>query len=116
MLSVHEARERILSQFQKTATETIPLIASANRVLAVDIISDSDFPLFDNSSMDGFALRAEDSSASLTTLQVVADIPAGVSPKVILKQGQAARITTGAQIPKGANAVIPVEDTNFNHH
>jgi len=117
MLSVHEARERILSHFQKTGTEKIPLIACANRVLAIDIISDSDFPLFDNSSMDGFAIRAEDSnSASLTTLQVVADIPAGSSPKLILKQGQAARITTGAQIPQGANAVIPVEDVNANHH
>ena len=116
MLSVNEARERILSHFQTTATETIPLIATANRVLAVDISSSIDFPLFDNSSMDGFAIRAEDSSASLTTLRVVADIPAGTSPKVILKSGEAARITTGAQIPQGANAVIPVEDTNFNHH
>ncbi|MBL8100146.1 MAG: molybdopterin molybdotransferase MoeA [Anaerolineales bacterium] len=117
MLSVHEARERILSHFQTTATEKIPLIACANRVLAIDIISDSDFPLFDNSSMDGFAIRAEDSnSASLTTLQVVADIPAGSSPKLILKQGQAARITTGAQMPHGADAVIPVEDVNANHH
>ncbi|MFN3492012.1 MAG: gephyrin-like molybdotransferase Glp, partial [Anaerolineales bacterium] len=116
MLSVTEARERILSHFETTATEKIPLIACANRTLAVDIISDSDFPLFDNSSMDGFAIRAEDTSASWTTLQVVADIPAGSSPKLILKQGQAARITTGAQMPQGANAVIPVEDTDANHH
>ena len=116
MLSVNEARERILSHFQKTATESISLVASANRVLAVDIISDSDFPSFDNSSMDGFAIRAEDSSASLTTLRVVADIPAGTSPTVTLKSGEAARITTGAQILQGSNAVIPVEDTNLNHH
>ncbi len=116
MLSVTEARERILSHFQKTGTEKIPLIACANRVLAMDIISDSDFPLFDNSAMDGFAIQAEDSnSASLTTLQVVADIPAGFSLKLILKSGQAARIMTGAQMPQGANAVIPVEDTNVNH-
>jgi molybdopterin molybdotransferase len=111
MLSVNEARERILSHFQTTATEKIPLIACANRILATDIISDLDFPLFDNSSMDGFAIRAEDSnSASSTTLQVVADIPAGSSPTVTLKHGQAARIMTGAQMPGGANAVIPVED------
>lgn len=117
MLSVNEARERILSHFQKTGTEKIPLSACANRVLARDIVSDSDFPLFDNSSMDGFAILAEDSnSASLTTLQVVADIPAGTSPKLILKTGQTARIMTGAQMPQGANAVIPVEDTNANHH
>lgn len=117
MLSVQEARERILSHFQKTATEKISLIACANRILAIDIISDADFPLFDNSSMDGFAIRAEDSnSASSTTLQVVADIPAGTSPTLILKKGEAARIMTGAQMPGGANAVIPVEDTNANHH
>jgi molybdopterin molybdotransferase len=116
MLSVQEARERILSHFQKTATEKIPLIACANRVLATDIISDLDFPLFDNSSMDGFAIRAEDSnSASSTMLQVVADIPAGSSPTIILKSGQAARIMTGAQIPQGANAVIPVEDVIDPH-
>ncbi len=117
MLSVQEARERILSHFQPTATETIPLGACSNRILALDIISDSDFPPFDNSSMDGFAIRAEDSNpASPTTLQVVADIPAGSSPKLTLQSGQAARITTGAQLPQGANAVIPVEDTNANHH
>lgn len=117
MLSVQEARERILSHFQTTATEKIPLIACANRILAIDIISDADFPLFDNSSMDGFAIRAEDSnSASSTTLQVVADIPAGSSPTINLKSGEAARIMTGAQMPGGANAVIPIEDTNANHH
>lgn len=117
MLSVHEARERILTHFQKTHTEKIPLIACAKRILATDIISDLDFPLFDNSSMDGFAIRVEDSNtASLTTLKVVADIPAGTSPKLLLKTGEAARIMTGAQMPQGANAVIPVEDTNTNHH
>jgi molybdopterin molybdotransferase len=111
MLSVHEARERILTHFQPTATETIPITACTKRVLAQKISADSDFPSFDNSSMDGFAIHAEDSNpASITTLKVVADIPAGSAPTVILKTGQAARITTGAQIPQGANAVIPVED------
>jgi molybdopterin molybdotransferase len=113
MLSVSEARERILSNFQSTATETIPLIAASNRVLAADIRATNDFPLFDNSSMDGFALRAEDTNASSITLSVVTDIPAGTSPKVTLGPGQAARIMTGAQMPQGANAVIPVEDTDF---
>jgi molybdopterin molybdotransferase len=115
MLSVHEARERILSHFQKTATETLPLTASANCVLGVDITAPHDIPLFDNSAMDGFAIRAEDTHASPTTLKVVADIPAGSTPTVTLAPGQTARIMTGAQIPAGANAVIPVEDTDFNH-
>ncbi len=117
MLSVAEARERILSHFQTTAEENIPLIECANRVLAVDVIAAHDLPLFDNSSMDGFAIRAVDSSnaaASSVTLSVVADIPAGSAPTVTLAQGQAARIMTGAQLPEGADAVIPVEDTDFN--
>jgi molybdopterin molybdotransferase len=118
MLSVTEARERILSHFQATAEETLPLIECANRVLAVDITAPHDLPLFDNSSMDGFAIRSVDSSsaadASRVTLSVVADIPAGSAPTVTLAQGQAARIMTGAQIPAGADAVIPVEDTDSN--
>ena len=117
MLSVKEARERILSHFQPTATEIVPLIASVNRVLGVDITSQDDFPPFDNSAVDGFALRSGDTSASTSTLNVVADIPAGSTPTVTLGAGQAARIMTGAQLPKGADAVIPVENTDFqNRH
>ena len=115
MLSVAEARERILSHFQPTATEGIPLAACANRVLAVDISAPYDLPLFDNSAMDGFAILAGDTSASSLTLSVVADIPAGSTPTVKLKPGQAARIMTGAQLPEGATAVIPVEDTDFHN-
>ncbi len=117
MLSVAEARERILSHFHPAAEENIPLIECANRALAVDIIAAHDLPSFDNSSMDGFAIRAVDSrnaAASSITLSVVADIPAGSAPTVTLTQGQAARIMTGAQIPSGADAVIAVEDTDFN--
>jgi molybdopterin molybdotransferase len=117
MLSVTEARERILSHFQVTAEENFPLIECAGRVLAEDITAAHDLPLFDNSSMDGFAIRAVDSlnaAASRLTLSVVADVPAGSAPTVTLAQGQAARIMTGAQLPKGADAVIPVEDTDFN--
>jgi len=113
MYSVQEARERILSQFQSTETESIPLVQCDGRVLAVDVTAEHDLPLFDNSSMDGFAIRAEDSGK--VTLNVVADIPAGTNPQVNIKPGEAARIMTGAQMPKGANAVIPVEDTDFDY-
>jgi molybdopterin molybdotransferase len=115
MLSVTEARERILSHFQATAQELVPLSECAGRVLAADITAAHDLPPFDNSSMDGFAIRALDSAnaaASRTTLSVVADIPAGSAPTVTLMPGQSARIMTGAQLPKGADAVIPVEDTD----
>jgi molybdopterin molybdotransferase len=118
LLSVEQARERILSQFKAVRTETIPLTACVHRVLGVDISAADDLPLFDNSSMDGFAIRAADSTnaapASPVTLSVVADLPAGSTSTISLAPGQAARIMTGAQIPNGADAVIPVEDTDFN--
>lgn len=114
MLTVTEARERILSHFQPSPTETTPLADARDRILAVDISADGDYPPFDNSAVDGFALRAEDTSASSLTLNVVADIPAGSTPTVFLQTGQAARIMTGAQVPRGADSVILVEDTDFN--
>jgi molybdopterin molybdotransferase len=117
MLSVAEARERILSHFHPTKEEFISLIDCVGRVLSADVSAAHDLPLFDNSSMDGFAIRTADSSnaaASPVTLKVVADIPAGSAPTVTLAQGQAARIMTGAQLPEGADAVIPVEDTDFH--
>jgi molybdopterin molybdotransferase len=118
MLSVHEAQERILSRFKSVESETLTLMSCAGRVLAADIFS-SDFPPFDNSSVDGFAVIASDlvhvNVASPLTLNVIADIPAGTSPNVNLSHGQAARIMTGAPIPKGADAVIMVEDTDFNN-
>ena len=119
MLPVAEARQRITSHFHPVPAETLPLAACANRVLAMDISAANDLPLFDNSSMDGFAIRSADTAnaapASRVTLRVVADIPAGLAPTISLAPGEAARIMTGAQIPDGSDAVIPVEDTDFNN-
>ncbi len=119
LLSVSEARERILSQFQPVKPENLPLADALNRVLAQDVRAADDLPLFDNSSMDGFALRASDVSeaapGSPRSLRVVADIPAGTSPTIVLGPGEAARIMTGAHMPDGADAVIPVEDTDFEN-
>ena len=118
LLSVNTAQERIISHFKPVETETLPLTDCAARVLAADIIS-SDLPPFDNSSVDGFAVIASNlanaTSASPLTLSVVADIPAGSSTDITLAHGQAARIMTGAPIPEGADAVIMVEDTDFNN-
>jgi len=120
LLSVEEARARILAKFQPVRTEMTSLSQAAGRILAADIVAADDLPLFNNSSMDGFALRADDSThaspASPLSLRVVADIPAGSTPKVSLAAGEAARIMTGAPLPEGADAVIPVEDTDFNNH
>lgn len=119
LLSVEEARERILSHFQPVTTETLRLLECAQRVLAHDLSADDDHPPFDNSSMDGFAVRAADVAGaapeSPRSLRVVADIPAGSQPKIELAAGQAARIMTGAPLPEGADAVVPVEDTDFDN-
>jgi molybdopterin molybdotransferase len=118
LLNVEQARERILSHFQPVTTETLPLAACSNRVLAQNIVASNDLPPFDNSSMDGFAVRAADvgeaTNGSPRSLRVVADIPAGSHPTISLAAGEAARIMTGASMPAGADAVIPVEETSFN--
>jgi molybdopterin molybdotransferase len=118
LLSVDQARERILSHFGPVTTETLPLAECSHRVLAEEIVAANDLPPFDNSSMDGFAVRAGDvanaTNDSPRSLRVVADIPAGSHPTISLVAGEAARIMTGAEVPAGADAVVPVEDTNFN--
>ena len=115
MLSVHEARERILAQFSPLETTRCPLEQAAGRVLAETIRAESDLPAFDNSSVDGFAIRAMDVAEIPVILPVVDDIPAGKSPDFRLESGQAARIMTGAKLPSGADAVVMVEDTDFGH-
>jgi molybdopterin molybdotransferase len=116
LLSVQDARQRILKHFQPVGKQTLPLQECAGRVLASDILS-TDLPLFDNSSVDGFAVMAADlagaSPARPRALHVVADIPAGIASDVHLQTGEAARIMTGAPLPLGADAVVMVEDTDF---
>jgi molybdopterin molybdotransferase len=118
MLTVSEARERILVYFQPVDIETVPLARAASRVLASDIVAETDLPLFDNSSVDGFALRISDTGGATTasprTLEVVADICAGDYSDIPIQPGQAARIMTGAMLPPGAEAIVMVEDTDFN--
>ncbi|MGB7338563.1 MAG: gephyrin-like molybdotransferase Glp [Phototrophicaceae bacterium] len=111
LMNVDVAIARILAQMTQLGKETIHITDSLGRVLAEDIVSSIDLPPFDNSAMDGFAIKAADSGHN-KTLQVVMDIPAGTSSTQILQDGEAARIMTGAPIPTGADAVIPVEDTD----
>ncbi len=118
LLSVQEAQERILQKVQPVGQTKFPLEHAARRVLAEDIRAATALPTFDNSSMDGFAVRSQDTSASRVTLAVVADIAAGASLTTggvtRLAAGEAARIMTGAPLPPGADAVIPVEETDFS--
>ncbi len=116
MLSVSEALQRLLTALSITSVETVPLADAASRVLAEDVVADIDSPRFDNSSMDGFAVRAADlagaGNGKTTMLTVAGDIPAGKFIDATLQSGQAMRIMTGAAMPAGADAVTPVEDTD----
>jgi len=116
LISVNEALQQLLASFDPLESELIPLSEAAGRILAEGVESGIDLPLFTNSSMDGFAVRSSDvSNASQdhpVALFVVEDIPAGKTPSVRLAENQTSRIMTGAPIPDGADAVIPVEDTD----
>ena len=117
MLSVSDARIRILSILHTVETTSLPIDRLAGRVLAGDVSALTDLPLFDNSSVDGFALRTTDITVEPEipprALSVVADIRAGSPSVVHLKTGECARIMTGAPLPPGADAVVMVEDTDF---
>ena len=113
LLSVRAAQERILQKIHPVGQTSVPLDQAARRVLSENIRAATDLPPFDNSAMDGFAVRSQDTSASRVTLRVVADIAAGAAPTSSLAAGKAARIMTGAPLPAGADAVIPVEETDF---
>ena len=117
MLSVSEARARILNTFISVGATSLPIERLYGRVLASAIVARTDLPLFDNSSVDGFALRISDVSGADRTsprnLDVIADIRAGTSSTLSLEAGQCARIMTGAPLPNGSDAVVMVEDTDF---
>jgi molybdopterin molybdotransferase len=114
MLSVDEARARILSAFTPLPPVTLPLLDALGLVLAEDVSSRVNIPPFRNSAMDGFALRfRETEHATLDsprTLLVSGEIAAGQAPPSELVPGTAMRIMTGAPLPAGADAVIRFED------
>ncbi|HSM24990.1 MAG TPA: gephyrin-like molybdotransferase Glp [Anaerolineaceae bacterium] len=118
LLSVEEARNRILAAFKQKNCKTIPLEKSLHQFLFSDITAKIDLPSFDNSSMDGFAVIIDDlielSEINPIELEIIEDIAAGYTPKKVLQNGQAARIMTGAPLPLGADSVVPVELTNFS--
>jgi molybdopterin molybdotransferase len=119
MLSVAEALARVLDDFQSLSSELVSSENVVSRVLAESISSTVDLPPFVNSSMDGYAVRADDvrsaSARSPVSLKVIGDIPAGMNPTLRIEKGNAARIMTGAKLPPGADAVVPVEATDNAH-
>jgi molybdopterin molybdotransferase len=116
LLNIDTALEQILKGITALSAEQVGIEQALGRVLAHNIQAESDLPPFANSSVDGYAVRAEDiASASQETpvsLRVTSDIPAGSTPDQAVGAMQAARIMTGAPLPAGADAVVPVENTD----
>ncbi|VVO15023.1 gephyrin-like molybdotransferase Glp [Pseudomonas fluorescens] len=110
LLPVEEAIAQLLAQAPPPpSTEVIPLAQALGRVIAEDVFSPLDLPGWDNSAMDGYALRAFDVPEQGGYLEVAGRIAAGHSSEVPLQAGQTMRIFTGAPLPVGADSVIPQE-------
>lgn len=112
MVSFEEALKTILDNVAPVGTEQVPLIDAGGQVLAEPVSAPWDLPLWDNSAMDGYAVRQADCMAPQSKLRVTGYIPAGASARGIsVAPGCAVKIMTGAPMPEGADAVVPVEDT-----
>ena len=115
MIRVDEALDKILSHIDPLGFEKVSLLDSLGRVIGEDVYAKRDIPPLDNSAMDGYALRSVDvreaSQDHPLQLEVIEDLPAGYISAKKLEKGKAIRIMTGAPVPKGADAVIPVEET-----
>jgi molybdopterin molybdotransferase len=116
MISVDEALEYILRHFKPLEPEEVNLLDALDRVLSEDVYSEINIPPFDNTAMDGYAVRASDTSGASrenpVTLRVIADLAAGYVSGVSVQPGMAIRIMTGAPVPPGADAVVRFEETS----
>ena len=113
--AVEEQLADVLAAAQPLPAERIPLTDAHGRTLSEPVRAAVDIPVFDNSAMDGFAVRFADvmdaAPDAPVTLQVVADLPAGTAADPALAPGEAARIMTGSPVPSDADAIVPFEDT-----
>ena len=118
MLELEEALVRILSAIQPLEHETVALTEAADRVLAEPIVSPVDLPRFDNSAMDGYAVRAADLAAASAerpaSLQVRGKVAAGGVFADQVAAGTCVRLFTGSPLPEGADAVVMQEDTRLD--
>ena len=111
LMPLDDALARLLQAIvPMAASDTVATFDADGRVLAEDVVSELQVPAFDNSSMDGYAVRAADLADPQTLLHVTQRIPAGHTGQA-LRPGEAARIFTGAPVPPGADAVVMQEDT-----
>ena len=117
LMALEEAQRAIQAQFKPTfiGEEDTVLLEAYNRVLSQDVVSTLDIPPFNRSTVDGYAVHAEDTFGAdenqPATLKVVGAVSIGEQPKLTIAPGEAVEIVTGAPIPEGANAAVMVEDT-----
>jgi len=116
MISVDEARSIVLSHTLPMGLEKVDLLTSLGRVIGEEIIAPFNIPPWDNSAMDGYAVRFEDIKNACfdepTQLKVIEELPAGFLPKKQVGPMQATHIMTGAPIPQGADTIVRKEDTS----
>jgi molybdopterin molybdotransferase len=115
VITVGEAVQLILKQIRPLAPEEAPILDARGRILFENVRAARNVPPFDNSAMDGFAVRWEDveqaSPTAPSVLRVLETVPAGYVAKQGLSKGSAIRIMTGAPVPQGADTIVRVEDT-----
>jgi molybdopterin molybdotransferase len=111
MISIAEAVQIVLNQSSNLKVEAVELSDALGRILAEDIVADSDLPPFDRAQMDGYAVRAADVAKTPARLRIVGESAAGSGWHHEMKDGEAVRIMTGAPVPVGADAVQQVELT-----
>ena len=115
MISVEDALHKILDVFVPLGQEKVNILNSLGRVIGEDIYAARNIPPKNNSAMDGYALRWEDTRGASrekpVVLNVIENLPAGAIPQKAVGKGESSRIMTGAPVPDGADAVVRVEDT-----
>lgn len=115
-ITVEEALEAVLARFRPLEAEEVPLLEAFDRVLAEDIVAGEDIPPFENSAMDGYAVRGEEVAEARrdapVRLRVIGEIAAGMPATLQVEPGTAIRIMTGAPMPPGADTVVPFEQTD----
>jgi molybdopterin molybdotransferase len=110
VITVSEALALVLRACTAGRSETAPLSEALGRVLAEDVASDVDWPPFDTSAMDGYAVHVAEASNGHPLTERAGLVAAGDLPPSALASGEAVRVMTGAPLPPGAEAVVPVED------
>lgn len=122
LMTLEEAKKIISLQLKPTplGIEEVPLLQAHNRVLSEDVTSTLDIPPFNRSTVDGYAVKAEDTFGAdenqPAKFRVKGTINVGEPPKIAVTKGEAAEIVTGAPIPDGADAVVMVEDTETKNN